>query len=402
MERVIVTGATSMIGEALIEECLKHGISVCAVIRKDTARKDRLPQDPHLELVECSLEELAALPEKVTGSFDTFYHIAWGYTGAARNKSTRLQSKNIDYTLDAVEAAAKLGCKRFIGAGSQAEYGRTEQLLSPETPVFPENGYGMAKLCAGQMSRIRCQELGIKHVWVRILSVYGPFDGPNTMVSATLRKLLCGEHAAFTPAEQQWDYLYSEDAARALFLAAEHGKSGKIYVLGSGQIHPLREYIVRIHEAVCERIDILRVQEGQNKYLKAGFVLDHKKINTVVDDSIKKLRIKTPSMKEHIANLSGGNQQKVIVSRWLANDPDVLIMDEPTRGIDVGAKHEIYEIMNDLAKQGKAIIMISSEMAELLGMSDRVCVMCNGRLTGEITEKEEMSQANVMQFATQF
>ena len=139
-----------------------------------------------------------------------------------------------------------------------------------------------------------------------------------------------------------------------------------------------------------------------NKYLKAGFVLDHKKINTVVDDSIKKLRIKTPSMKEHIANLSGGNQQKVIVSRWLANDPDVLIMDEPTRGIDVGAKHEIYEIMNALAKQGKAIIMISSEMAELLGMSDRVCVMCNGRLTGEITEKEEMSQANVMQFATQF
>lgn len=139
-----------------------------------------------------------------------------------------------------------------------------------------------------------------------------------------------------------------------------------------------------------------------NKYLKAGIVLDHKKINAIVDESIEKLRIKTPSMKEHIANLSGGNQQKVIVSRWLANDPDVLIMDEPTRGIDVGAKHEIYEIMNDLAKQGKAIIMISSEMAELLGMSDRVCVMCNGRLTGEITEKEEMSQANVMQFATQF
>ena len=104
-----------------------------------------------------------------------------------------------------------------------------------------------------------------------------------------------------------------------------------------------------------------------NKYLKARMVLNHKKINEIVDDSIKKLSIKTPSMKEHIANLSGGNQQKVIVARWLANDPDVLIMDEPTRGIDVGAKHEIYEIMNDLAAQGKAIIMISSEMSELLG-----------------------------------
>ena len=139
-----------------------------------------------------------------------------------------------------------------------------------------------------------------------------------------------------------------------------------------------------------------------NKYLKAGFVLDHKRINGVVDDSIKKLRIKTPSMKEHIANLSGGNQQKVIVARWLANDPDILIMDEPTRGITVGAKHEIYEIMNDLAAQGKAIIMISSEMAELLGMSDRVYVMCDGKLRGEITEKEEMTQAKVMSYATQF
>lgn len=139
-----------------------------------------------------------------------------------------------------------------------------------------------------------------------------------------------------------------------------------------------------------------------NKHLKAGFVLDHKKIDTIVDENIQKLRIKTPSMKEHIANLSGGNQQKVIVSRWLANDPDVLIMDEPTRGIDVGAKHEIYEIMNDLAKQGKAIIMISSEMAELLGMSDRVYVMCNGKITGEITEEDEMNQESVMGYATQF
>ena len=137
-----------------------------------------------------------------------------------------------------------------------------------------------------------------------------------------------------------------------------------------------------------------------NKYLKAGFMLDHKRINGVVDDSIKKLRIKTPSMKEHIANLSGGNQQKVIVARWLANDPDILIMDEPTRGIDVGAKHEIYEIMNDLAAQGKAIIMISSEMPELLGMCDRIYVMSEGRLAGEFTAEEatqERIMASIMQ-----
>ena len=138
-----------------------------------------------------------------------------------------------------------------------------------------------------------------------------------------------------------------------------------------------------------------------NKYLNAGFVLNHKKINEIVTSSIKKLSIKTPSMKEHISNLSGGNQQKVIVARWLANDPDVLIMDEPTRGIDVGAKHEIYEIMCDLAKQGKGIIMISSEMPELIGMSNRILVMCNGHITGEV-QGEEATQERIMSYATKF
>ncbi len=139
-----------------------------------------------------------------------------------------------------------------------------------------------------------------------------------------------------------------------------------------------------------------------DKNLNAGFVLNHPKINGIVEDSIKQLSIKTPSMNEAIANLSGGNQQKVIIARWLANDPDILVMDEPTRGIDVGAKHEIYEIMVKLAQEGKAIIMISSEMAELLGMSDRIYVMCNGHIRGEITDSAEMTQEKVMYYATQF
>lgn len=125
-----------------------------------------------------------------------------------------------------------------------------------------------------------------------------------------------------------------------------------------------------------------------NKYLKAGFVLDHKKMNKVVDDSIKKLSIKTPSMNEHISNLSGGNQQKVIISRWLANDPDVLIMDEPTRGIDVGAKYEIYELIIKMAKEGKTIIVVSSEMPEILGITNRIGVMSNGHLSGIVNTKE--------------
>ena len=107
-------------------------------------------------------------------------------------------------------------------------------------------------------------------------------------------------------------------------------------------------------------------------------------------------------MQTLISTLSGGNQQKVIVARWLANDPDILIMDEPTRGIDIGAKHEIYEIMENLAQQGKAIIMISSEMPELIGMSDRIYVMSEGKLTGEITDRNDMTQEKIMSYAAQY
>ena len=134
-------------------------------------------------------------------------------------------------------------------------------------------------------------------------------------------------------------------------------------------------------------------------YTSALGFLNLKKIREDTEEHIKALSIKTPSMKTLMANLSGGNQQKVIVSRWLMNNPDILILDEPTRGIDVGAKYEIYNIMLNLAKQGKAIIMISSELPELLAMSDRIMVMCEGRVSG-ILEGEDLNESTVMEYAS--
>ena len=136
-------------------------------------------------------------------------------------------------------------------------------------------------------------------------------------------------------------------------------------------------------------------------YLKFKIMLDHKSIGKVVNDSINELSIKTPSPKEQIKNLSGGNQQKVIISRWLAKEPEVLIMDEPTRGIDVGAKYEIYSIIGRLAKEGKTIIVVSSEMPELIGICDRIMVMCEGRITG-VVEGEDMNQEKIMELSTAF
>ena len=138
-----------------------------------------------------------------------------------------------------------------------------------------------------------------------------------------------------------------------------------------------------------------------DQYVDAGIVLNNRKIEKLVADNVAKLSIKTPSSKTRIQSLSGGNQQKVLISRWLANDPDVFILDEPTRGIDVGAKYEIYCIIADLAKQGKSIIMISSEMGELIGMSDRIMVMCDGKVTGFI-DGDKANQEDIMELATKF
>ena len=136
-------------------------------------------------------------------------------------------------------------------------------------------------------------------------------------------------------------------------------------------------------------------------YLDFGIMLNQSKLDELVAENVEKMSIKTPSGKTQIQTLSGGNQQKVLIGRWLANDPDILILDEPTRGIDVGAKYEIYCIIAELAKRGKSIIMISSEMSELIGMSDRIMVMCDGRVTGFIDGKDA-TQESIMALATQF
>jgi ABC-type sugar transport system ATPase subunit len=128
-------------------------------------------------------------------------------------------------------------------------------------------------------------------------------------------------------------------------------------------------------------------------------VLNARAENEICDGMVDRLRIKTPNIRQVVNNLSGGNQQKVVLSKWIARNSRVLILDEPTRGVDVGAKAEIHKLMDELTEQGLAIIMISSELPEILGMSDRICVMHDGRVTG-VLEKSEATQENIMHYAT--
>jgi methyl-galactoside transport system ATP-binding protein len=190
-------------------------------------------------------------------------------------------------------------------------------------------------------------------------------------------------------------------------------KSGEIY------LHNKKIEIKQPHSAVKQGLALVTEDRRGNgifgvlsvrdnvavasldEFVQFHFMLNNAKLNQLAETNIKKLSIKTPSTKTKIQTLSGGNQQKVIISRWLAVNPDIFILDEPTRGIDVGAKYEIYSIMLDLANQGKTIIMISSEMSELLGISDRIMVMCEGRLSG-ILDRSEANQEKIMALATAY
>ena len=136
------------------------------------------------------------------------------------------------------------------------------------------------------------------------------------------------------------------------------------------------------------------------KVCNGGVVINSHSEREVSTKFVEALNIKTPSLEQKMMNLSGGNQQKVVISKWLATDPEILIVDEPTRGIDVGSKKEIHALLSQLAQQGIGIVMISSELPEIIGMSDRVVVMHEGRISGILEHKEEMTQENIMRLAT--
>ena len=199
------------------------------------------------------------------------------------------------------------------------------------------------------------------------------------------------------------------ETARALF-GADPKESGDIYINGEkvtinnpqdavkygiGYLSEDRKrYGIVVQKTVAENTTMATLES----YMK-GMFIDKKKEKEVAEKYVEALATKTPSIDQLVVNLSGGNQQKVFIAKWLTRDSQILIFDEPTRGIDVGAKNEIYKLMNKLAAEGKSIIMISSEMTEILRMSDRIVVMCEGKKTGEL-DISEATQENIMNLAT--
>ena len=256
MEKVIVTGATGMIGASMIEQMVADDIEVTAVIRPNSKKRKNLIEHKNISVIECDISDLLTLKERLKNEYDTFYHFAWDGTYGDSRNDVMLQEKNVHNTLEAVEAAHALGCKVFIGAGSQAEFGFVEGELSDKIPKNPVTGYGIAKYTAGKLSAIMCERLGIRQSWGRIVSTYGPGDNSYTMVMSSVIGMLKGERMSFTKGDQIWDYIYGGDCARAFYLIGKYGKHGKAYTIGSGKSRLLREYITAIRDVVNPSLEI--------------------------------------------------------------------------------------------------------------------------------------------------
>lgn len=261
MNRFIVTGATGAVGSAVVRRALSNGMDVTCIVHQGSKRLGNLPQDERLKIVECNLSDYKSF--QIEGQHDAFIHLSWEKTFGASRDDAEVQTRNIQYTLDAVQLAKRCGCSVFVGAGSQAEYGVQSVDLTPDLPVKPESGYGIAKYAAGKLTAMLCNSLGMRQCWVRILSVYGPNDGENSLISYLIREFKAGNSPQLTKCEQMWDYLYADDAADAILAVAEKGIDGKAYPLGSGNGRRLSAYVEEIKNAINPALD---VQFGAKDY----------------------------------------------------------------------------------------------------------------------------------------
>lgn len=249
IKKVVMTGGTSGIGIALVNYLLKNNIEVWILRRRKTDRIMELPRNDLLHVVYCSLEELHDyIPKR--SDYDVFFHLGWANTAKELRNDITAHMKNVEYSCAAVELAKRCGCHTFIGVGSQAEYGRHNEPLKPDTLCRPENAYGVAKLSACHATRLLCDGKGIRHIWLRVLSGYGLYDGPYSVLISTILKGLSGEQLQFSEGKQIWDFIHFDDIATALFLLAKRGKNNSVYVVGSGKKIMLKDYL----RVVCEKL----------------------------------------------------------------------------------------------------------------------------------------------------
>ena len=242
---IVLTGATGFLGKALCHELKENGHSVTAIIRPESSEKaEYLEADKRIML---SLNNL----EQLSGNYQVFFHLAWNGSGGEERNDYHTQLENLIYMEKALKAAKNCGCHKFIGAGSQAEYGVIhERTTEYKTVPAPSIMYGAAKLSCLHMGRVLAEQLGISFVWPRIYSVYGPRKNDPTLLGYVARTLRAGKIPELSRCENMWDFMYITDFARAMRMLAETSDTEGIYHIASGKTGKLKHFVEQLRDAI--------------------------------------------------------------------------------------------------------------------------------------------------------
>ena len=256
MKKVIVTGANGFIGTALCRELSNQGISVIAVVRNEEENISNIENLKGLRVVYSDLSEFKNLNEKISDrDIDVLYHLAWVGSAGPLRGNAEVQFNNIRYTCDTVEACAKINCKRFVFASSIMEYEIEAVMATDATPGI-NTLYSSAKVSADYMARTIAGSLGVNYIRAVISNIYGPGELSPRLVNTSIRKLLNGEHCAFSAGEQTYDFIYIDDAAKTFVAIGEKGVANRTYYIGSQNPRPLKEFLCELRDQVDPNIEI--------------------------------------------------------------------------------------------------------------------------------------------------
>lgn len=256
MKKVIVTGANGFIGTALCKELSKQGVSVIAVVRNEEENISNIENLSGLRVVYSDLSEFKILHEKISErDVDVIYHLAWVGSAGPLRGSAEVQFNNIRYTCDTVEACSKMNCKRFVFASSIMEYEIEAVMATDATPGI-NTLYSSAKVSADYMARTIAGSLGVDYIRAVISNIYGPGELSPRLVNTSIRKLLNGEHCAFSAGEQTYDFIYIDDAAKTFVAIGKKGVANRTYYIGSQKPRPLKEFLCELRDQVDPNIEI--------------------------------------------------------------------------------------------------------------------------------------------------
>lgn len=302
----LITGGSSFLGVTFAQLLVKEGHVVYLACRKASKRNLNIPINDNVHVIYyeglCEIESIA----KYISYIDIFIHLAWDGTGHEGRDNEELQQKNITYSLTALNVAKKLKCKLFVGAGSQAEYGKVNTLITENTICRPECEYGKAKLEFGNIASERCSIMGMKYIHLRIFSLFGENDHPWTLVMSCIRKMLNNEDVKLSSCEQLWNFLYVKDAVKQIYLLCnhviiQHDFKHEVYNIASNDTRKLRNFVEDMYQLTESKsvIDFGGYRQASGvslipsvdkiKIATGGFISDYD-FNTVINRIINKYK----------------------------------------------------------------------------------------------------------------